>query len=238
MQGKNDIVIPLGNKSFNQKNMEIIIAVSSILKYCNFRNRIIIVGAEPPSIIKDKVIHIQADDKFTHCKDANIIYKVKIAIETISDLTDDFIIWSDDQFITKPTEWSDTTPRYIKKYDSTTILYFNIMSRTRVWWKRLQATLENFKSPNFFNPHIPSPVNKTIFLNMCKEFNIEKRTDITIFSLYYNYAGIEGVPNFDEYHCNSGETDWKNARWVGYFNSSIQNPNFRKSVETMFDIKL
>ena len=42
------------------------------------------------------------------------------AIENIPDLTYDFIMWSDDQFITKDTYWEDTTPRYMKIYDKYT----------------------------------------------------------------------------------------------------------------------
>ena len=137
MDEKHDVVIPLGLKSYENKNFEIKVAVASIKKYFKCLNRIIIVSQiDRINSLGDDIVWVYGDDIYKHDKDANIIHKVRTVIENVPDLTDDFIMWSDDQFITKDTEWSDTTPRYIKIYDANTKPYFDDMGRKRIWWKK------------------------------------------------------------------------------------------------------
>ena len=169
---KHDIVIPLGVKSFENENFEIKVAVASIRKYCKFVNRIIIVSQiKPIKELGDDIMWVYQDDIYSHDKDANIIEKVRAAIEKIPDLTDDFIMWSDDQFITKDTYWEDTTPRYMKIYNKSTKPWFDEMAKKRLWYRRLIKCFERFPNNGFgckfFNPHIPSPLNKYKFIDMC-----------------------------------------------------------------------
>ena len=239
MDKKHDIVIPLGIKSYQNENFEIKIAVASIKKYVKFINRIIIVSQiNPIKELGDDIIWIYQDDIYTHDKDANIIEKVKIAIEKIPDLTDNFIIWSDDQFVTKDTYWEDTQPRYIKIYTKGTRPWFIEKANKRLWWKRLIKCFERFPYSGFgcifFNPHIPSRINKHKFLKMCEKYPYQTENGITIFQLYYNFIGERGVPNFDEFHCQNGETNWGDARWIGYFDSSLKNNAFRLKLRKMF----
>ena len=84
----------------------------------------------------DDIIWVYQDDIYSHDKDANIIEKVRAAIENIPDLSDDFMMWSDDQFITKDTYWEDTTPRYMKIYNEYTKPWFDEMARKRLWYKK------------------------------------------------------------------------------------------------------
>ena len=242
MGDKHDVVIPLGTKSYNNENFEIKVAVASIKKYFKCLNRIIIVTQiNPIKELGDDIVWINQDDIYTHDKDANIIEKVKVAIKNVPDLTDDFIMWSDDQFITKDTEWEDCRPRYMKLYNAKTLPWFLTMARTRLWYKRLLKCFYRFPNKGlgyckFFNPHIPSPINKFKFLEMCEKYPYEKEDGITIFQLYYNFINENGVPNFDEYHCSKGEIDWKGCRWVGYYNSSMRIPTFVKKLKEMFNI--
>ena len=144
MNEKHDVVIPLGVKSYNDDNFEIKVAVASIKKYFKCLNRIIIVTQiEPIKELGDDIVWIFQNDLYPHDKDANIIEKVRTAIEQVPDLTDDFIMWSDDQFITKDTEWSDTTPRYMKIYNESTLPWFLNMAKNRIWYKRLLKLLKN-----------------------------------------------------------------------------------------------
>jgi hypothetical protein len=235
---KHDIIIPLSTKSFENKNFEIRVTIASIRKYCKFVNRIIIVSQTPKiKSLGDDIIWIYQDDPYED-KDANIIEKIRKAIETIPDLTDDFVFWSDDQFITKDTEWSDTQPRYMKIYDKPDMPYFLQEAAERIWFQRLIQTFERFPNKGigckFFNPHIPSPMNKHKFLEMCNTFNYREENGIIIFSLYYNFIGEEGVPNFDEFHCEEGELDWNDCRWVGYFDSSMSHTAFIQKLYDMF----
>lgn len=239
MNSKHDIVIPLGVKSFGNLNYEIRIAIASIRKYCKFLNRIIIVSQiEPIKVLGSDIIWVYQDDIYTHDKDANIIEKVRAAIEKVPDLTEDFMMWSDDQFITKDTYWSDTTPRYMKIYNEETIPWFETMAKTRLWYKRLIKCFQRFPNNGigcrFFNPHIPSPLNKHKFIEMCNKYPYQKENGITIYDLYYNFIGEQGVPNFDEYHCTKGELDWNDCRWVGFFNSSMRVSEFRKKLKSLF----
>lgn len=239
MDDKHDVVIPLGVKSFCNENLEIKVAVASIKKYCKFLNRIIIVSQiQPIRELGEDIIWVNQDDIFRHDKDANIIHKVRAAILAVPDLTEDFIMWSDDQFVTKDTEWSDTTPRYMKIYDETTKPWFDKLASRRLWYKRLIKCFRRFGNDGFgcrfFNPHIPSPMNKTKFLEMCEKFPYQKEDGITIYDLYYNFIGEQGVPNFDEYHVMNGELDWKGCRWVGYFNTSMRKKEFVNKIKKMF----
>ena len=234
-----DIVIPLGVKSYDNKDFEIKIAVASIKKYFKPLGRIIIVSQiKPIKELGEDIIWVYQDDIYSHDKDANIIEKVRVAIENIPDLTDNFLCWSDDQFITKDTNWEDTTPRYIKEYNPMTRQWFQAKARRRVWWKRLLKCFERFPNKGYgcrlFNPHIPSPLNKYKFIEMCKKYPYKKEVGITIFQLYYNMIKERGVPNFDEYHCQNGEIDWNDARWVGYFDSSLKHPEFVEKLKNMF----
>ena len=236
---KHDIVIPLGIKSFENKNFEVKIAVSSIKKHVKFLKRIIIVTqTKPIKELGDDIIWIYQDDIYNHDKDANIIEKTRKAIEKIPDLTDDFILWSDDQFVTKDTYWEDTQPRYLKIYSPDTKEWFEKQAEKRLWWKRLLMCFKRFPhlgmGCGFFNPHIPSRINKHRFLDMCKTYPYQTENGITIFQLYYNFIGERGIPNFDEFHCHNGETDWKGKRWIGYFDKSLKNPKFKKKLENMF----
>ena len=236
---KHDIVIPLGIKSFENKNFEIKVAVASIRKFCKFTNRIIIsTQIEPIKELGDDIIWVHQDDIYTHDKDANIIEKIRAAIENVPDLTDDFIFWSDDQFITKDTYWEDTTPRYLKIYDKKNEHWFIERAMRRIWWSRLLKVYKRFPNNGyglpFFNPHIPSPMNKHKFLEMCEKFNYKSENGITVQQLYYNFVGEKGVENFDEFHCQKGELDWNGCRWVGYFNSSMRVPEFVMKLKKMF----
>ena len=80
-------------------------------------------------------------------------------------------------------------------------------------------------------------MNKTKFIKMCNKYPYQKENGITIYDLYYNFIGEKGVPNFDEYHCTQGETNWNNCRWVGYYNSSMRVPAFVDKLKKMFDLK-
>lgn len=236
---KHDVVIPLGVKSYGGDNFEIKVAIASIKKYFKCLNRIIIVTQiKPIKELGDDIVWIYQDDIYNHDKDANIIEKVRTAIEKVPDLTDDFIMWSDDQFITKDTEWEDTKPRYMKIYNQMTQDWFEEKARTRIWYKRLIKCFKRFPNDGygcrFFNPHIPSPFNKYKFLMMCEKFPYKKETGITIYDLYYNYIKEKGVPNFDEFHCSEGETEWNNCRWVGYYNSSMKKPEFVKKLTDLY----
>lgn len=241
MQERHDVVIPLGNKSVDGKNNEIRIAVKSLQMYCSsWLGRIFIVGDKPPvELLNDYVIHISACDPYKHDKDANIIHKIRVAIETISDLTDDFLFISDDQCIMSESTWDDMRPRYQKIYMKNDP-WFKQQADSKIWWARLKQTLDRFgDGARFFEPHICAPFNKKIFMEMCNTYRYQKEHGITIYSLYFNFAKIEGEPLFQYFHSKRGVL-WpenEDIHIMGYANSSFENLEFRKKLQEKFNVK-
>lgn len=238
---KHDIVIPLGIKSYCNMNFEIKVAIASIRKFCKFTNRIIIVSQiDPIKSLGDDIIWIYQDDIYGHDKDANIIEKTRAAIEKIPDLTDDFILWSDDQFITKDTYWEDTVPRYVRIYNNNTKLWFNVMARKRIWFARLLQVYERFPNHGFglkfWEPHIPTRINKHKFIEMCNTFDYKHEHGITIFTLYNSFIGEEGVKEFDHFHCKNGELNWNDCRWIGFFDKSLRSSDFVNKLKSLFNV--
>ena len=127
--------------------LEMEYVIASLKKYCSsWVGRIFIVGSEPPERVKKDVIHIPCDNPYTHCKDANIIHKLRYACENIFDLTDDFLMVSDDQIVTKVSSWEDMKPRIVIKFDDWSIDRWNkwIEGKKDVWFKYLYNTLKLF----------------------------------------------------------------------------------------------
>ena len=170
------------------EHLEIEYVIASLKKYCSsWCGRIFIVGSEPPKKIKNYVIHIPCDNPYTHCKDANIIHKLRYACENISDLTDDFLMISDDQIVTKESSWDDMTPRYVRKYSDWSELKWSNNRKIDFWHECLYKTLNKFPKDKsvFWEPHIWSPMNKYKFIEMCKKYDIYMIQVLYITILYY-----------------------------------------------------
>ena len=206
---KHDCVMVYGKVGVDSKEMtcgehlEIEYVIKSLMKYCSsWVGRIFIVGSEPPKEIKDFIIHIPCDNPYTHCKDSNIIHKVRYACENIKDLTDDFLMISDDQIVTKESSWDDMKPRIVRKFNDWSVDKWEKNRKIDFWHECLYNTLKLFKKEKscFWEPHIWSPINKHKFLEMCKKYDYQHKTDCIILSLYYNFIEQEVVRDFDHIH--------------------------------------
>jgi len=237
MAQKMDIVIPLSNKSYQGCNDEIRIAIRSIKEFCSeWVNRIFVITEYkvPDDIINDIII-IKAGDIYSHEKDANIIHKIRTVIESVDDLSDDFIFWADDNFVTKITSPSDFTPRYTAKYEGKGKADLDTQALSNTWKRRLVMTLNRFPNAKFFNPHIPSMINKHKFIEMCNSYDYTTKHGITVFSWYYNYIKEEGVPDFDEIHLGRSNTcNFNGCRFVGYFDAVMESHKFRERIKELF----
>ena len=185
------------------KYLEIEYVIASIKKFCkSWCGRIFIVGSEPPKSIQKDVIHIPCDNPYTHCKDANIIHKLRYACENISDLSDDFLMISDDQIVTKNSSWEDMKPRIVRKYTDWTEQKWQHNRTIDKWHEYLYNTLQLFPKNTcaFWEPHIWSPINKYKFVEMCKKYDYQKCTDCITQSLYYNFIKQPIVKQFDHTH--------------------------------------
>ena len=178
--------------------MEYVIA--SLKKYCSsWVGRIFIVGSEPPERVKSDVIHIPCDNPYTHCKDANIIHKLRYACENISDLSDDFLMISDDQVVTKESSWEDMKPRVVRMYSDWTEEKWEKNRKIDLWHECLYRTLNLFPKDKaaLWEPHIWSPINKYKFIQMCEAYNYQNDISCITQSLYYNFIGETPTRRFD-----------------------------------------
>lgn len=107
-------VLGRGSK-FN--NLEIKISITSMLKFCSHWIGNIYVVGENPGIRNPKVSHIYAPDITRNNKDANIINKIRTAINKIPKLSTNFLFCSDDILVTKKSDWEDFAPRYVFEYN-------------------------------------------------------------------------------------------------------------------------
>ena len=211
-----DVVYVLGNGS-RYGDAELGYSLRSLDRFCPWVERVFLVGVKPPWITG--VTHLPCPDPFTNNKDGNLILKVLKACPHVKD----FLLNSDDQLVTKESEPTDFEPRDrpIVKLAKTT------------WTRRLEATLARFPNPKYWEPHIWTPMNSDIFLDMVKRFPDWRRGACTIMSLYHNHAGTTGVPLFDHTFIRSLPTP-KDVRHWAYSDSMFSNPDFRAALGRMF----
>lgn len=206
---KYDCVMVYGKSGVDSKEMtcgeylEMEYVIASLKKYCSsWVGRIFIVGSEPPERVKKDVIHVFCDNPYIHCKDANIIHKLRYACENISDLSDDFLMISDDQVVTKESSWSDMKPRIVRMYNDWDESKWEKNRKIDFWHECLYGTLKMFPKNRvaFWEPHIWSPINKYKFIEMCKKYNYQKETSCITQSLYYNFIKEVPTRGFDHLH--------------------------------------
>lgn len=214
-----DVVIPYSSGSaetlsprlkFGDK-YEIEYVIQSLRKFCSWKNRIFLIGPAtcPIESLKNDVFCICCDDPYTHIKDANIIHKIRTAIKSVDNLTDDFMFVSDDQIVTQDTKYSSFTPRVCRDYtnmldDQFFKQYKDMDACSRKFGFSLQQTMQKFPNrPYMWEPHIWSPINKDKFEQMCTTYDYEHDTGIISQSLYYNFIKQPLVWKYDHVWLNS-----------------------------------
>lgn len=250
---KHDCVMVYGKTGLNSiemtcgEHLEIEYVIKSLKKYCSsWVGRIFIVGSEPPEEINDFVIHVPCDNPYTHSKDANIIHKVRYACENIDDLSDDFLMISDDQIVTKESSWEDMTPRIVKRFNDRTEDKWDKWVKSGLpdmWHTYLYNTLKLFPKDIscFWEPHIWSPINKYKFLDMCSKYDYEHKTDCIILSLYYNFIEQEIVKGFDHHYMGNSKDaviKWLNKntlenlpRHLAWTDTAFEEKKFRDMLD-------
>lgn len=231
-----DIVVLYSKNGFSYKQMEYEIleieyVIKSIKKFCtSFVDRIFVIGDDVPKSIENDVIVYHCDNPYTHCKDANLIHKIRFACTEIKDLSDDFLVVSDDQIVTKESNWDDFVPRLNKK------LTFNKSLLSKGDWKvQLYHTLEQFNSKNIFEPHIWSPMNKNKFLEMCDRFDYQHNSNCIVFTLYYNFIKQKPINNFEHTYIPNNISNFKLqklninniTRHLSWTDNAFKNVQFR-----------
>lgn len=196
---KHDVVYVLGDGS-KYKNLEIKISITSMLKFCShWINEIYVVG-ENSGIKNPKVHHIYAPDVSRSNKDANIIYKLNVAMQRIPDLTDNFLFCSDDILVTRKSDWEDFMPRQVFEYrqDEGFRRQLKEDSKNNPWDVLLIGTMDRFIGNRehiyFYEPHIFAPINKKYFKKMCSEIDYLHSKNVIIMSLWFNWLGLKNPP--------------------------------------------
>ena len=220
MDGKVDFVIPFtldakqcySHANTGYEHLELEYVIRSIRKFCPWSGRIFIATeSELPENIAKQVVVVKVGDPYTHIKDANIINKIKTVIERVPDLSDVFIMASDDQVVTRECGLADFYPRI--KYDMTGRLreYAAMMGTysdadgSKKWNMAMLNTLRKFpRRSYFYEPHIWSPMNKHAFMEMCRTFDIAHDTGIVIMSLYYNFINQAPRGDYDHTYMHAG----------------------------------
>ena len=232
---KHDAMFILGDGSIYQ-DKELAIAVHSMRKFCPFIDRIFIVGSKPRCRLKGiGCTYVPCTDLPGRNKDASIMYKVFHGIRAIPDLTDNFLLCSDDQLVTKPCEWNDFKPKYIKRFNKDDSAFLDM--RKFDWGKRLYNTLSKVdktgKTAYFYEPHIWSPVNKDTFKEMVGSMAGFMNAGV-VFSQYYN-----SIDNLDHEMIHDHRffyeelPDWTDIfqnppRFIAYNDKAFMSESFRR----------
>ena len=239
--GKDSKALTCGN------HLEIEYVIASLKKYCSsWVGRIFIVGSEPPEAIKSNVIHIPCDDPYTHCKDANIIHKLRYACEHIPDLSDDFLMISDDQIVTEGSTWDDMKPRILRKYDEWPESKWEMHRKINSWHEDLYNTLHLFPKNKacFWEPHIWSPMNKYKFIEMCEKYDYINSNSCISQSLYYNFVEQPIVRNYDHIHIDNNALSMIKSlnrttvkRHLSWVDKAFEDVRFRNLLDEIVGFK-
>lgn len=212
MMEKIDFVIPyvVSKKGFSTaitkyRFTELEYTIKSIRKFCAWSGRIFVAtNSELPDSVLDNVTVIEVGDPYTHIKDANIINKIKTVIDTVPDLSKTFIVASDDQIVTKPSIIRDFLPRVAHDYTGNLNKYKTELSQMpkgsqlKKWHIAMYNTLKKFKNRSYFyEPHIWTPIDKDMFIEMCQKYDIAHDDGIIIFTLYNNFTCQEKRMDYD-----------------------------------------
>ena len=228
--------------------LELEYVIASLKKYCSsWVGRIFIVGSEPPERVKKYVIHVPCDNPYTHCKDANIIHKLRYACENIQDLSDDFLMISDDQIVTKESSWEDMKPRIVRKFNDWSKDRWEKNRTVDFWHECLYNTLNLFPKDKscFWEPHIWSPINKYKFIEMCEKYNYQKDISCIILSLYYNFINETPIRGFEHLHIENskakrrvGSITIENIpRHLSWADSAFSEKRFRDMLDVIVGFK-
>lgn len=208
-----DAVFVIGTGSQNG-NEELRYALRNLDAHCKFVRNVYICGECPEWVDKSVVKHLPWPDRFKHAKDSNIIDKLRHVCET-NGIAKRILFCSDDQFQTRPCEWEDFYPRYLRQYDTSDSWYAD---KNREWHNRLRATLErdvkrrmesglDAKNVYYWQPHIWMQIDRDRFIEYAKWSDYEHRKDTIIASGYFNYIDTKPISHKHKDHAFIGDTD-------------------------------
>ena len=202
-----DLVFPLADNSAAAPELRY--ALRSAAKNLRGLGRIFIVSKNLPawlrtsdqsdqSDLSDRIIHVPCSDR-AGWKDFNLIKKLLAACD--AGVSEQFIFWSDDQFLMQPVDAAGLMPMHEGDAGSWTneqwTAKFNSKPAT-CWWNRLQNTVKLLqakgKTAYNFDSHHPTLYNRDQFKQLMQELDVLNESKhpahgYTINTLYCNLAG-------------------------------------------------
>lgn len=188
-----DIVYIYSHQASRWRGQELKYSLRSLEKWGrNFRN-VVIVG-DKPSYLNDKVIHINQPDNPGHNKERKIVEKLITACQD-GRISDPFIMFNDDYFLTKEIDFS-AIPYYY--FDD---LANKVNARKKIGGKNkytfaLENTYNALKATGnttlHFDIHYPIAYEKEAFKKIMAMFNWNIKGGYVIKSLYCNTMKVEG----------------------------------------------
>lgn len=174
-----DAVYLVGKKPDVPDYWELKMSIRSLEKNFKDLRNIFIVGQLPNWC--QGVTHIPHEDPYRRNKDANLIQKIITAC-TQPDLSNEFIRFSDDQFVLKPCTIEDVRP---PKYNDK--MLNNSKSK---WMRRAQNTVKVLKKRNLpthiYECHCPYVLDKQLYPRTVLQFDYGNGGGYLVNTIYFN----------------------------------------------------
>jgi hypothetical protein len=201
MSEKVDVVWMLGNGSqFN--DWELRMSMRSFEKHFRDCGQFWIIGSVPEWVNRETVRCLDWPDPYKSCKDANLVNKA-VALGAVPELTEDFILSSDDQFVLRDCGFEEFRPYYVDD-----LAKRNWPEKPAGWQKRLHHTMAYLKTRDFptfdFDGHVPYPMRKSRVAELLHH-PYAHGDGLTIFTLYFNAVmAAEGAVSIREKPTRAG----------------------------------
>ena len=221
-----DVVLHLGTGS-KFDNMEVRMALRSIqTNFLQLGN--IYVVAEKLPVWMTGVKHIQVPDVSNSGKDAILINKVLAACK-LPELSENFMFWSDDQVLVKPTAlWEIASVVADTPIDT--------MGNSK-WQMRMIAIKELLEEKGITNihnweSHVPQPMNKTTFIELMSSLEYDTGVGFGINTLYFGLQNYPPIRKQNECKltlegaklcCGGIPKAVRGKTWIGYNDAGFQN---------------
>lgn len=155
-----DVVYPMANLSKHRDDWELRYSLRSLAQQSWVRN-IYLIGHRPKWATG--LTHIPFPDPYTACKDANLINKI-LNICYLPELSDNFLVNSDDQYVLHPVSEEDFAPLL---ENPNRFAEFKMKAGTNSWHRRVVDTVSWCKQHGYsdwiFQSHTPYIVNKQAY---------------------------------------------------------------------------
>lgn len=189
---KLDVVYTVGNFSFQRDDFELRMSLRS-LEYQDWVGQVYLIGHCPAWA--RNVIHLPMGDP-SKIKDANMINKVRAAVDTF-DLTEKFVVNSDDHYILRPITPDELGPWREQRNMALIMKELNMRKNSSEWCARLLRTLQWCKKNGYpewvFQCHTPYPMETAKVHEAYSKLPYDKDLGIVIHG-YYNVALEEEPP--------------------------------------------